>query len=91
MMNVVANFARLLAARALAGIGAGGIVGSVWVITAEIVEVRNRAKWSQALSITWSCSAIAGPVLGGLFSGECHPPYKSSLIDKSQGVTPPAA
>ncbi|KAJ6501710.1 amino acid permease ScVBA-like protein [Mycena vitilis] len=59
----------LLAARAIAGIGAGGIVGSVWVIMAEIVEVRNRAKWSQALSITWSCSAIAGPLLGGLFSG----------------------
>ncbi|KAJ7456646.1 amino acid permease ScVBA-like protein [Mycena latifolia] len=59
----------LLAARAIAGIGAGGIVGSVWVITAEIVEVRNRAKWSQALSVTWSCSAVAGPLLGGLFSG----------------------
>ena len=25
--------------------------------------------WSQALSITWSCSAIAGPLLGGVFSG----------------------
>ncbi|KAJ7169532.1 major facilitator superfamily domain-containing protein [Mycena filopes] len=63
------NINMLLAARAIAGIGAGGIVGSVWVITAEIVEIQNRAKWSQALSITWSCSAIAGPLLGGLFSG----------------------
>ncbi|KAJ7462732.1 amino acid permease ScVBA-like protein [Mycena galericulata] len=63
------NINMLLAARAIAGIGAGGIVGSIWVITAEIVEIRNRAKWSQALSVTWSCSAIAGPVLGGLFSG----------------------
>ncbi|KAJ7225861.1 MFS general substrate transporter [Mycena pura] len=63
------SIAMLLAARAISGIGAGGIVGSVWVITAEIVEDRNRAKWSQALSVTWSCSAIAGPVLGGVFSG----------------------
>ncbi|KAJ6604296.1 major facilitator superfamily domain-containing protein [Mycena vulgaris] len=63
------NINMLLAARAIAGIGAGGIVGSVWVITAEIVEVGNRAKWSQALSVTWSCSAVAGPLLGGLFSG----------------------
>lgn len=61
---------RLIASRALAGVGGGGIVSSVWVITSEIVEVRNRAKWSQCLSITWSCSAIAGPLLGGLFSGE---------------------
>lgn len=58
----------LIAARALAGVGGGGIVNSVWVITAEIVEVQHRAKWSQALSITWSCSAIGGPILGGVFS-----------------------
>lgn len=60
----------LIIARGIAGIGGGGIVSSVWVITAEIVEVQNRAKWSQALSVTWSCSAIAGPLLGGLFSCE---------------------
>jgi len=56
----------------LAGIGGGGIVSSVWVITAEIVDAQHRAKWSQALSVTWSCSAIAGPLLGGVFSGMFH-------------------
>ena len=60
----------LIAARALSGAGGGGIVYSVWVITSEIVEVQNRAKWSQALSVTWSSSAIAGPLLGGLFSSK---------------------
>ncbi|KAF8203223.1 amino acid permease ScVBA-like protein [Pholiota molesta] len=59
----------LIAARAFAGIGGGGIVSSVWVITSEVVEVQRRAVWSQALSITWSCSAISGPIIGGLFSG----------------------
>ncbi|KAG1783639.1 major facilitator superfamily domain-containing protein [Suillus placidus] len=58
----------LIIFRGLAGLGGGGIVSSVWVITSEIVEPKNRAKWSQALSITWSCSAVAGPILGGLFS-----------------------
>ncbi|KAG6332711.1 hypothetical protein ID866_6381 [Astraeus odoratus] len=58
----------LILARALAGIGGGGIVSSVWVLTSEIVESKSRAKWSQALSVTWSCSAVAGPLLGGLFS-----------------------
>jgi MFS family permease len=57
----------------LAGVGGGGIVNSVWVITTEIVEVQHRAKWSQALSITWSCSAIGGPILGGIFSGTLSP------------------
>jgi MFS family permease len=60
----------LIIARGIAGIGGGGIVSSVWIITSEIVEVDNRAKWSQALSVTWSCSAIAGPLLGGLFSSQ---------------------
>ncbi|KAF9452546.1 amino acid permease ScVBA-like protein [Macrolepiota fuliginosa MF-IS2] len=60
----------LIVARALAGIGGGGIVSAVWILTAEIVEVQYRAKWSQALSVTWSCSAIAGPLIGGIFSGE---------------------
>ncbi|KAI0076282.1 MFS general substrate transporter [Panus rudis PR-1116 ss-1] len=60
----------LILARALAGIGGGGIVSLVWTITSEIVEVQSRAKWSQALSITWSCSAVAGPLIGGIFSGQ---------------------
>ncbi|TDL28795.1 MFS general substrate transporter [Rickenella mellea] len=54
--------------RALAGVGAGGIVSSVWMITSELVEEEKRAKWSQALSVTWSASALAGPLLGGVFS-----------------------
>jgi len=58
----------LVFARALSGVGGGGIVNSVWVITSELVEIPNRAKWSQALSVTWSCSAVAGPLLGGIFS-----------------------
>ncbi|KIY51339.1 amino acid permease ScVBA-like protein, partial [Fistulina hepatica ATCC 64428] len=58
----------LISARVVAGVGAGGIVSSVWVITSAIVEVESRAKWSQALSITWASSAIAGPLLGGGFS-----------------------
>ncbi|KAH9853062.1 amino acid permease ScVBA-like protein [Lenzites betulinus] len=58
----------LIIARGIAGVGGGGIVSLVWTITSEIVDVRNQAKWSQALSVTWACSAVAGPLLGGLFS-----------------------
>jgi MFS family permease len=59
----------LIIARGLAGVGGGGIVNSVWTITTEIVPPETKAKWSQALSVTWSASAVAGPTLGGLFSG----------------------
>ncbi|EMD30934.1 hypothetical protein CERSUDRAFT_163630 [Gelatoporia subvermispora B] len=60
----------LIASRAVAGVGGGGIVSLVWTITSEVVDVQSQAKWSQALSVTWACSAVAGPLLGGLFSGE---------------------
>jgi MFS family permease len=74
----------LIIARALAGVGGGGIVNSVWVITSELVEIPHRAKWSQALSVTWSCSAVAGPLLGGIFTSTLCSPYPvnvSSLIE----------
>lgn len=54
------NYVLLCVFRALAGVGGGGIVSSVWLITSELVEEDKRAKWSQALSVTWSASAIAG-------------------------------
>ena len=64
------NIVWLCISRGIAGVGGGGIVSSIWVITSEIVDAESRAKWSQALSVTWACSAIAGPLLGGVFSGK---------------------
>ncbi|KZV77583.1 MFS general substrate transporter [Peniophora sp. CONT] len=69
LCGVAQSITWLIIARGLSGIGGGGIVSCVWIITAEIVAEEKRAKWSQALSVTWSCSAVAGPLLGGLFSG----------------------
>ena len=69
LCGVAKSMLWLIVARAFAGIGGGGIVSLVWTITSEIVDVQARAKWSQALSVTWSSSAIAGPLLGGVFSG----------------------
>lgn len=60
----------LITCRALSGIGGGGIVASVWVITSRLVAPEKRAQWSQALSVTWCSSAVAGPLLGGVFSSE---------------------
>ncbi|KAH8120585.1 MFS general substrate transporter [Phellopilus nigrolimitatus] len=68
LCGIAPNYVLLCVFRAVAGIGGGGIVSSVWLITAELVDEDQRAKWSQALSVTWSASAVAGPILGGVFS-----------------------
>lgn len=78
----------LILARGLAGVGGGGIVNSVWTITTEIVPPRTKAKWSQALSVTWSASAVAGPILGGVFSGGHVSPLLRGPTDRPTHFTP---
>ncbi|KAI5124426.1 hypothetical protein M0805_008310 [Coniferiporia weirii] len=68
LCGIASNYVLLCIFRAIAGVGGGGIVSAVWLITAELVEEEQRAKWSQVLSVTWSASAVAGPLLGGAFS-----------------------
>jgi hypothetical protein len=50
-LTIIQSITWLILARALAGVGGGGIVSSVWTITSEIVSVNKRAHWSQALSV----------------------------------------
>ncbi|KAH7340469.1 major facilitator superfamily-domain-containing protein [Rhizoctonia solani] len=58
----------LVIARALQGVGGGGIVTLIWVILEEVSPVKTRQRWNAALSAVWSMSALAGPLMGGVFS-----------------------
>ncbi|KAG9042972.1 hypothetical protein FS837_010187 [Tulasnella sp. UAMH 9824] len=58
----------LVIARGVSGAGAGGVVPMVWIITGEVVPTEDRAKWSDTLTCVWAASALAGPLLGGVFS-----------------------
>ncbi|KAL5635942.1 hypothetical protein ACGC1H_004668 [Rhizoctonia solani] len=58
----------LVIARALQGVGGGGIVTLVWVILEEVAPAKSRQRWNAALSVVWSMSALAGPLMGGVFS-----------------------
>lgn len=60
----------LVVARALQGVGGGGIVTVIWVILDEVSPVKTRQRWNTALSAVWSMSALAGPLMGGIFSGK---------------------
>lgn len=60
---------QLIAARALQGIGGGGIWGLTFATVGDIVPPRERGKYMGLFSSMWGVAAIAGPLVGGLIVG----------------------
>ncbi|KAI9361624.1 major facilitator superfamily domain-containing protein [Zopfochytrium polystomum] len=57
----------LVIARAIAGIGGGGIFSLVMIIIADVVPMEDRAKWSGLIGAAFGLASVAGPLLGGVF------------------------
>ncbi|KAI9361609.1 major facilitator superfamily domain-containing protein [Zopfochytrium polystomum] len=57
----------LIIARAVAGLGGGGIISLVQVIIADVVPSKDRAKWSGLIGAAFGIASVAGPLLGGVF------------------------
>ncbi|KAL4937782.1 hypothetical protein BDV06DRAFT_67148 [Aspergillus oleicola] len=55
----------LIAARALQGLGAGGVNQLVYVTISDLFSMRERALWFGCLGGIWAVAGSAGPVLGG--------------------------
>jgi EmrB/QacA subfamily drug resistance transporter len=58
----------LIAARALQGIGGGGLRTISQIVIADIIPPRNRGKYQGYMSTTFLVSTSLGPVLGGVFA-----------------------
>lgn len=59
------GMAQLIAARAVQGLGAGGLLVLVQAVVAEFVPARRRAPYLSAMGAVFAVAAAAGPVLGG--------------------------
>ncbi|MFI1335281.1 MDR family MFS transporter [Streptomyces sp. NPDC020845] len=57
---------QLIAARALQGIGVGGVQALVQIAIAAMIPPRERGRYSAYLSSVTALSTIGGPLLGGL-------------------------
>ncbi|MFY9932005.1 MAG: MDR family MFS transporter [Streptosporangiaceae bacterium] len=57
----------LIAARALQGIGGGGLSPLVQAITGDLVPARFRAKYQAYLGVVATLAIVGGPILGGVF------------------------
>jgi EmrB/QacA subfamily drug resistance transporter len=66
------NMPALIGARALQGLGGGGLIALSQTIIGDAVPPRERGRYQGYFGAVFATSSIAGPVLGGVFSEHLH-------------------
>ena len=69
---IAPNILLLILARALQGIGGGGILPLVQTVISDVVSPRERGQYQAYFSSVWVAAGIGGPILGGLFAEHLH-------------------
>ncbi len=64
--GAVQNVPELLAARAVQGLGMGGLVSLAQSILGSIIPPRERGRYSGYLAATMAVATVSGPLIGGL-------------------------
>ncbi|SEP77673.1 drug resistance transporter, EmrB/QacA subfamily [Faunimonas pinastri] len=62
----------LILARALQGLGGGGLISLAQTIIADILAPKERGKYQVYIASVFVASSLAGPVLGGVFAEHLH-------------------
>ena len=66
------NMASLVLARAIQGLGGGGILPLAQTIIADLVPPRERARYQSYTSVMFMAASVVGPVIGGFFAEHLH-------------------
>ena len=62
------NIATLIAARAMQGVGGGGLTTLVVICMSDLFSVRERSIYFGMVGVVWAVAGAMGPLLGGLLS-----------------------
>ncbi|KAF8068049.1 member of the major facilitator superfamily [Lyophyllum atratum] len=62
------NMTELIASRAFAGIGGGGMTTIVSIVLSDVVPLRSRGTWQGILNIIWTMGSASGAPLGGFLA-----------------------
>ncbi|MDO9303490.1 MAG: MDR family MFS transporter [Anaerolineales bacterium] len=65
MSGLANSMTQLIFARAVQGLGAGGIMPLAFILIGEMFNLQQRAKMQGFFSGVWGFSSIVGPLLGG--------------------------
>lgn len=66
MCALAPSMTMLVIARAVQGIGSGGIQAMSFVVIADIVSPRDRGRYVGAFTSIWAITSVAGPLVGGV-------------------------
>lgn len=65
---VSVSIGMLIAARAIQGIGGGGLIILVNICISDLFSMRNRGKYFGIVGMVWAFASAVGPILGGVFT-----------------------
>lgn len=58
----------LIVARAVQGVGGGGLMVTAMALIADVIPLRQRGKYQGALGAVFGVTTVVGPTLGGVFT-----------------------